>query len=219
VYNETKDGIDSHMQVNFISQFHLTMILLPLLQNTPSSRLVLQSSELHRPINAVGSDSQVAFTSLDELNTDIGPTNLYNRTKFAQILFVKAIERRKQQAKLGFKGGAKGEAPWVNATHPGAVSTDQPEQAVEAYGVLGKLGVMAVRPFMADPVKQGCRPALFAATSTAIVEEDIWGAYIIPDRKVSNPSKDVLNEKLQENLWTLTERLLTERLGKLPYAQ
>jgi WW domain-containing oxidoreductase len=206
------------MQVNVIAQFHLALTLLPILQKTPGSRMTFQSSELHRPINAIGKDTKVAFESLAELNTDIGPTNLYNRSKFAQILIVKALQRRKQAGQLGFKGGDKGEAPWVNATHPGAVSTDQPKQAEEAYGKLGTIGVAIARPFMTDPVSNGCRSILFASTSPAIVEEDIWGEYIIPDRKVSDPSKDTNDEKLQENLWKLTEQILTDRLGSLSYA-
>lgn len=218
-YNETPDGIDSHMQVNVISQFHLMMTLLPILQKTTGSRLALQSSDLHRPVNSVGSDSKVFFTSLQELNTDIGAMNLYNRSKFAQILLVKALERRKKLGHLKFKGGDQGEAPWTNATHPGGIKTDQQDQAVEAYGVLGKIGVAIVRPFLKDPVDEGCRPILFAATSPAIIDEDIWGKYIVPDRKVTAPSKDTDDEQLQENLWKLTEQLLTERLGPLSYAK
>lgn len=218
-YYETKDGIDSHMQVNHISQFHLAMALLPILQKTPESRLALQSSSLHQPVNSVGEDSKVAFESLAELNRDIGPANLYNRTKFAQILFVKALQRRKKAAQLGFRGGDTGEAPWTNATHPGAVKTDQQDQAVEAYGTLGKIGVAVVRPFFKDPMDEGCRSMLFAATSPAVIEEDIWGEWIVPDRKVTKPSKDTEDEVVQENLWRLTEQLLTERLGPLPYAQ
>jgi hypothetical protein len=72
---------------------------------------------------------------------------------------------------------------------------------------------------MVDPVDKGCRSILFAATSPAVVEEDIWGAYIVPDRKVTDPSKDTKDEVLQENLWKLTEQLLEERLGALSYAQ
>lgn len=218
VYKETADGIDSHMQVNVISQFHLMLMLLPILQKTPGSRLALQSSELHRPVNSVEQDSKVRFESLQELNRDIGAMNLYNRTKFAQILVVKALERRKKAGQLGFKGGPQGKSPWTNATHPGGVKTDQQDQAVEAYGTMGKLGVMAVRPFMKDPVDEGCRPILFAATSPAIVDEDIWGQYIVPDRKVTDPSKDTNDDVLQENLWKLSMQLLSEKVGPLPYA-
>jgi hypothetical protein len=40
-YAESRDGIDTHMAVNVISQHHLTMTLLPLLAKTTNSRLVM----------------------------------------------------------------------------------------------------------------------------------------------------------------------------------
>lgn len=72
----------------------------------------------------------------------------------------------------------KFDGPWVNATHPGAVRTDQQEQAVEAYGTKAKVGVAVIRPFMKDAVDEGCRPALFAATSDEVVTEKIQGEYV-----------------------------------------
>lgn len=160
------------MQVNHISQFHLSRILLPLLQKTPGSRLVLQSSDLHR-----GSNDDANFESVAELNRDIGPTKLYNRTKLAQILYIHALARRKEQGKLGFDPSPSA-GPWLNATHPGGVQTDQQKQAVDAYGILGKIGVAAVQPFLKDPVDEGCRPALFAATSSDIDKEKIQDSYV-----------------------------------------
>ena len=146
------------------------MTLLPVLQNTPNSRLVVQSSDLHRM-----APSNVHFASLDEINTDIGASYLYNRTKLAQILFIRALVRRMEQGKLGFKGAGQ---VWANATHPGAVDTDQQKQAVDAYGVAGKVLSAVTRPFMKDAIEEGCRPALFAATSEDIVKEKIQGAYV-----------------------------------------
>lgn len=171
-YNETKDGLDSHMQVNHIAQFHLAMLLLPILQKTPNSRLVLQSSDLHR-----GPNGDAKFESVEEMNTNIGPMKLYNRTKFAQVLFIHALKERKEKGQLGFDPDAE-RGPWLIATHPGGVVTDQQKQAEDAYGTLGKIGVAAVKPFMKDPVDEGCRPALFAATSEDIVKEKIQGAYV-----------------------------------------
>lgn len=171
-YNETEDGLDSHMQVNHIAQFHLAMLLLPILQKTPNSRLVLQSSDLHR-----GPNGDAKFESVEEINTNIGPMKLYNRTKFAQVLFILALKERKEKGQLGFDPDAE-RGPWLIATHPGGVVTDQQKQAEDAYGTLGKIGVAAVKPFMKDPVDEGCRPALFAATSEDIVKEKIQGAYV-----------------------------------------
>lgn len=106
---------------------------------------------------------------------------------------------------------------WVNATHPGGVNTDQQEQAVEAYGTKGKIGVAVVRPFLKDPTDKGCRPALFAAASEDIIKEGIQGGYIVPDRKVTDPSKQAQDVELGENLWRLSEQILKEKLGSLPY--
>ena len=163
---------DSHFQVNHLSQFHLVRILLPVLQRTTGSRLVLMSSDFHRAC-----PSSTTFTSLDEINTDLGPTNLYNRTKLAQVLFVRALVRRMENNEPGFQSN-KQMGPWINATHPGGVNTDQPEQAVDAYGKLGKIGVAATRPLLKDPVDEGCRSGLFAATSDDVPREKIQGQYV-----------------------------------------
>ncbi|KAF5672287.1 oxidoreductase bli mitochondrial [Fusarium heterosporum] len=204
-YGETKDGIDSHMQVNVFAQHHLAMTLLPKLIDTPDSRLCLQASDMHR-----AAPGDIKFTDLQEINRDIGPSYLYNRTKLAQILLVKALVRRKEQGQLGLQPG---QGPWINATHPGGVKTDQQKQAVDAYGTLGKVGVALVRPFMKDPLDEGCRPILFAATSDAIKEEKIDGSYIVPDRKITDPTSQALDEGLSEQLWTLTESVLKDKLG------
>jgi WW domain-containing oxidoreductase len=129
VYNETEhDKLDSHMQVNVFSQAHLTLVLLPVLQKTQDSRIVHQSSDLHR-----GAPSSTSFTSIDEINQDIGPALLYNRTKLAQIVFLRELYLRIKSGQFGEVTGMKS-LPWINATHPGGVSTDQPKQAEEAYG-------------------------------------------------------------------------------------
>jgi NAD(P)-dependent dehydrogenase (short-subunit alcohol dehydrogenase family) len=212
VYNETEDGLDSHMQVNHFAQAHLALTLLPVLQKTTDSRLVFQSSENHR-----FAPSSIAFASIEEINQDIGPTYLYNRTKLAQVLFARELVKRIKADQFGSVTAQKGQ-PWINTTHPGAVSTDQPQQAVEAYGTLGKIGVKAIRPFMKDPVDEGCRSALFAATSEDVVKEKIQGEYIVPDRKVTDCSKQGKDEKLALNLWKLTKEVLETKLGKLDYA-
>ncbi|KAI0555316.1 NAD(P)-binding protein [Xylaria curta] len=207
LYGEMKDGLDSHMQVNVIAQHHLAKTLLPLLIATPDSRLCFQSSDMHRI-----STSGVEFRDVDEINRDIGATPLYARSKLAQVLLCRALYRRKTRGELRL---TPDRAPWINATHPGAVVTHQQDQAVEAYGTLGKIGVKAARPFMKDPVDEGCRPMLFAATSDAVAKEKVDGAYIVPDRKVTDPSKQAQDENLQERCWNLVEDILQQKLRAL----
>jgi len=135
---------------------------------------------------------------------------LYNRTKLAQILIAKALQRRLDSGQLGFQPGQK---IFINAVHPGAVETDQPAQAEEAYGKLGVIGHNLIKPMMKDPVSQGCRPALYAATSMEIEEKGISGEYIVPDKKVTSPTSKAQDEELGEQLWRLSEQLLKEKLG------
>ncbi|RYP46218.1 hypothetical protein DL768_007537 [Monosporascus sp. mg162] len=209
-YSETKDGIDSHMQVNVVAQHHLAMLPLPKLLNTPDRGLCFQESEVHRA-GTTGVESK----DIAAINQDIDATSLYGRTKLAMTLLVKALARRKQRGELGFTPGA---APWVNATHPGDVRTDQNFQMTEAYGLPSKLGEKAIRPFMNDPVDEGCRSVLVAATSSAISEEKIDGQYIVPYRKVTSPSSQTEDGGLQERCWKLVDHILTGKLRPLPYA-
>ena len=207
----TKCNIDactySHFQVNCLSQMYLTEVLLQTLKDTPNSRIVCQSSEFHRM-----APSATKFASEKEINRDIGPSNLYARSKLAQILFVRVLLRREVDPPIQLRMlPSRGGIPWINATHPGGVETPQQEQAKEAYGAIGKVGVAMVRPFLTDPVKTGCRSALFAATSPQIVSEGINGQYIVPDREVKSPSKQAQSRKLEEALWELYEEIITDR--------
>ena len=191
----------------------LAMILLPTLKETPNSRIVAQSSDMHQAI-----PSDVAFASKSEINTDIGATYLYGRTKLAQILWVRALHKRLTQGAPA--GDTTPDRIFINATHPGANDTDQPKQAVDAYGTLGAIGATLVKPFMKDPVDGGCRSALFAATSEDIITDSIRGQYIVPDRQVTEPSSRAQDEEMGERLWALQEDLLKEKFGgKLPYEE
>jgi len=203
-YELSHDGYDTHFQVNVLSQFLLLNTLLPNLkkraERTDDARVVMQSSSLHD--TAV---SDVKFASIDEINTDIGATRLYDRTKLAMILFAFKLDRELK---------AKGiNNIFVNATHPGLVGTDQQSQAVDAYG--SWLGVInkVMRPIMKDPIDEGCRPALFAATDPDIVQKGIRGRYIIPDKKVTDPSKQAQDETLANRHWKLCNDMLQKTLG------
>ena len=181
---------------------------MPLLLKTADSRLVYQASEFHRMLT-----KNPSFTSVEELNIDIGPSSLYARSKLAQVLLMRHMHRLKSETNNSL-GLVANQAPWINATHPGAIVSDQQEQAVDAYGTMGKIGVKAARTVMGDPVDEGCRPALFAATASEVGSGPIDGEYIIPDCKVTDVSKEAQDQSLAESLWELVEWILAEKLGR-----
>lgn len=203
-YAISRDGYDTHFQTNVLSQFLLVKTLLPNLksraQSTKDARIVFQSSSLHD--TAV---SGVQFANIDEINTDVGGLVLYDRTKLANILV--AFKLNRDLHAEGVKG------IYVNATHPGAVGTDQQKQAPDAYGAPVAALQTVLWPLMKDPIDEGCRPALFAATMPEIVEESITGKYIIPDKKVVDPSPKAQDEELGERVWKLCNEMLDKTLG------
>ncbi|KAL3476001.1 hypothetical protein BJX99DRAFT_151465 [Aspergillus californicus] len=136
------------------------------------------------------------------------------------IMYIHALAERKEKGQLGFTSDTQTSTktePWMNAMHPETVSTDQQKQAKDAHGVLGTVGVALVRPFMKDTVDQGCRPALFAATAEDVGKGAVQGQYAVPDRKPTSSSSTAQNHELQENLWKLTEKILVEKVGSVPY--
>lgn len=42
---------------------------------------------------------------------------------------------------------------------------------------------------------------------------------IVPDRKVTDPSKQAQDEELGESLWRLSEQIIQEKLGSVPNKQ
>lgn len=219
-YSLSEDGIDNHSQINWLSQLHLALVLLPVLRRTRdttgvSSRIVLMSSEMHR-----FAPKSTEFASLDELNTDIGGTQLYARSKLAQILLVRQLVERMERGEFGFDNGKDpNQAVLINATHPGGVKTPQQEALKGAYGSFWYGIVDAViRPFMVDPVAVGCRSGLFAGTNNKeFMEQRLQGKYIVPDKKVMEPTKQAQDDEMAERLWKLSIELLRERLGTLDY--
>jgi len=80
--------------------------------STPAPRIILEASEMHR-----AAPSSTKFESIEEINdSNLGPVELYARSKLAMILGVKygLLERVIKP---------NGDNIYAIAVHPGAVST------------------------------------------------------------------------------------------------
>lgn len=217
-YDVSADGIDRHFAVNHLGHYYLANRVLPLMRRTaelpgaPPPRIVVISSELHRALATA-----VKFSSIDEINTDLGANGLYARAKLANILFVKygLVERvlRPTHSRI-----------IAIATHPGAVHSMQQDQFKEAFGyTVGSMLKHLTIPFMRDP-EQGSLSTLWAATSTEVEEDpEKWnGRYIKDPGEICEESRAAQSDELGKNLWKLSEIIVTKRLGQdalLPWDQ
>ena len=88
-YRVTKDGFESVFQVNYISHFLLTLLLMEKLKKSSPSRIVNVSSIAH--------DTKRSALQLDDfkLSKDkFNPFVRYGQSKLAQIVFTKELSKR-----------------------------------------------------------------------------------------------------------------------------
>jgi len=208
-YDTDADGIDRHFGVNWLGNYYATNQLYPLIRKTskipdaPAPRIIFESSEMHRT-----APSDIHFDSLAEINNpELGPTQLYGRSKLAMILGVKygLVERVIKP---------NGDNVFAIAVHPGAVNTDMQEQWKSAYpGLTGKLLTQAMLAIGRSP-EQGSFSALYAATSPEIEEKNWNGVYLSDPGQLGKETSQASDPALGAALWNLSEQIIHEKVGK-----
>src|SRR5437773_8983714 len=101
----TPDGLERQFEVNYLSGFLLTHLLLDLLKKSSPSRIVNVSSSAHM-------GGTIRFDDLQG-ERRYGGFRAYNQSKLAQILFTQELARR-----------LEGTGVTVNACHPGVIRTN-----------------------------------------------------------------------------------------------
>ena len=174
----------------------LTSHLLPILKKTAAGgnkvRIVYQSSNAHQ-----GSPSDTKFESLEELNQDLGPNELYGRSKLAVLLYARYLARHLTTSHPNIL---------ANATHPGVVETKMSRVDIhEAFPLGGYAMSVGLNPFKKDSF-MGAVSTMFAATKT-----DKSGEYICPPAVAEAGSELSQNVELGEQLMKLTREIIKEK--------
>jgi NAD(P)-dependent dehydrogenase (short-subunit alcohol dehydrogenase family) len=135
---ETLDGIETVFATNHLAPFLLTNLLLPALEASAPSRVVIVSS---------GAQA-MAHLALDDLQSAkrYNEINAYNQTKLLNLLFTYELARR-----------LTGTGVTANAVDPGFVKTNL--RVPFPYSLFS---------FLRGPVEKGAWPAIFAATSPTL---------------------------------------------------
>ncbi|MFM9950296.1 MAG: oxidoreductase [Saprospiraceae bacterium] len=185
-YQETEDGFENQLATNFIGHFALTGLLMPLLINTPDSRVITLSSLSYK----------WASINFDDLHFKKGynKKKAYGQSKRACLVFAYELNRRLS---------ASGISTISLAAHPGLAKTNLDRYfpaLIRPFGVL----------FLQSP-KKGALPVLYAA----LEKELKGGEYIGPDgfkEMRGNPtlvdSDDATKDKeIANKLWQVAEAI------------
>jgi NAD(P)-dependent dehydrogenase (short-subunit alcohol dehydrogenase family) len=175
----TEDGHEATFQVNYLSQFYLTHLLLDELKNSGQGRIINLSSsvyaagkfDLHNP------HSERRFSTF----------SAYSDSKLLMLLFTIELAER-----------LKGTRVTANAVHPGIVRTQMLLRAPGAFRIIAYLAL----PFAISPQK-GAATTVHLASSPEV--KDISGKYFTRCRATN--IKTAFNSRDNRSaLWDLSMR-------------
>ncbi|HEX4334458.1 MAG TPA: oxidoreductase [Polyangiaceae bacterium] len=192
-FSRTKQGFELQFGTNHLGHFALTLPLLPLLDKTPGSRVVVVSSTAQN-------FGRIDFDDLNWQERNYKPWPAYGQSKLANMMFTLELSRRL---------AAAGSKILVTAAHPGFTATDLQRTAG---------AVAAITPLVAMKSFDGALPTLRAAVDPSAKSGSYWGPnglFELWGRPgPARVSKRALVEADAAKLFDVSERLTGVTLAK-----
>ena len=182
---QSRDGNDMMLQVNHLSAFLLTSLLLDKLKASASARIVNVSSRMHRNARAFGFDDFQFVRSY-------GVAKAYARTKLYNVLFTRELARR-----------LAGCGVTANALHPGMIQTEIGKNG-DLRGIAGLVWPLLQR-WNGRPIEEASRMPVQLVTAPEL--EGVTGKYFTTGR-AAEPSRLALDDAAARKLWEMSERLV-----------
>jgi NAD(P)-dependent dehydrogenase (short-subunit alcohol dehydrogenase family) len=174
----TEGGIETQFAVSHLAYFLLTNLLLDVLKASAPSRIINVASTLH----------QFATISFDDLQSEHSyqPSQVYNRTKLANILFTYELARR-----------LCGTQVTANCLHPGVTDTKLLSDFVP-------IPLRFLVKIISSSPEKGAQTSIYLATSPDV--ENVSGKYFVK-RKAVRSSKASYDETTAHQLWQVSAEL------------
>lgn len=183
----TEDNQERTLQLNVFSPFLLTNLLLPALQNSKSSRIIMVSSASH------SASRQPNFN--DMLSKEqYGSQSNYSLSKLYVIWIGQHFSKILKEREIT--------NVTCNITHPGAVATTfgQNEKKGFLIDIIYKIGLL----FMSSPEK-GARSEIYLASSPSL--ENVTGKFYSHKCKLTTPNPKYYSKDNEQLLWNYCENI------------
>lgn len=191
-FGRTKQGFETQFGTNHLGHFALTLRLLPLLEKTPGSRVVVVSSTAQN----IG---RIDFEDLNWERRSYRAWRAYGQSKLANIMFALELSRRL---------AAQGSGIVVTAAHPGYTATDLQRNST----------FQALNPLLAMKPEGGALPTLRAAVDPSATPGSYWGpSGLFEMRGSPGPARICrrgLNQTDAARLFDVSERLTSVSMPK-----
>ena len=191
-YQKTKDGFEMQIGTNHLGHFALTGLLLPLLKNTPGSRVVNVSSLGH-------TFGKMDFDNFMCENGTYSIIKAYGNTKLSNLLFTYELQRRFEKNNIDCISVA---------AHPGLSKSNLSKYVNKQ--TLYKIG-MALSSIITQSTSTGALPEIMASVDPHVKGGEYYGPGGFKEWR-GHPVKVESNEashnlKDAEKLWELSEKL------------
>ncbi|MEN3376621.1 MAG: retinol dehydrogenase 13 [Hyphomicrobiales bacterium] len=185
---KTEDGNDMMLQVNHLSPFLLTGLLLDRLKASTPARIVNVASRAHVWVKDPGFDDF-------QLARNYSTRAAYARTKLYNILFTRELARR-----------LAGSGVTANALHPGVIRTKIGHDG-DLTGLASLVWPLLQR-WRGEPVEAGSRVTMHVATAPEL--DGVSGKYFSTDLRETAPSVLAQDDRAAAMLWTMSEELVRD---------
>ncbi|MGW9136716.1 SDR family oxidoreductase [Streptomyces sp. NPDC055681] len=190
---ETADGFELQLGVNFLGPFALTLRLLPLLLQAPAPRVATMSS-------GTASIGRIDFDDL-HARRRYSPTAAYAQSKLADLMMTRHLAHIAQERRWPLLS---------TGAHPGSTRTDlsSPRPGQPSGGRSQAMDLL-LKVWPLQEVEQGAEPLLYAATSSDADQGSYYGprwTQFGPTRK-AEPPRRALDPAAASRLWTAAENM------------
>ncbi|XP_036145452.1 retinol dehydrogenase 12 isoform X2 [Monomorium pharaonis] len=187
-YEKTEDGHEIILQVNYLSHFLLTLLLLPKMQlSSPNCRIVNLSSIAHinGDIDFYDINSEKSYTQYRS----------YARTKLASVLFTKELAHRLKEANIhGIN---------VYSLHPGLIMTSVLRNVLNAI-FLGTVIDFVLKLFYKN-VEEGAQTTIYCSVDEKAANET---GFYYSNCGIATASPKANDRQYAKKLWDVSCCLL-----------
>lgn len=186
-FNQTQDNYEITFQVNYLSHFLLTLLLLDLITKSGvPARIINVSSNAHE-FCARGHGLDLTLTNQ---KSEENFFSLYAHSKLCNILFSNILAKKLQEKSI-----------YVNSLHPGVVKTEIGRNLSQSKAWVVSYVFRVFLKFFTCTPEKGARTSVYVASSPDIEEKKLTGDYFVPPGKLSKSHAITQDEILQKKLW------------------
>ncbi|CAK4075292.1 unnamed protein product [Aphanomyces euteiches] len=194
-------GVESTLFINHVAHHHLATLLLPALERSAPSQIVVVTSSAHATTNSL----DLELPTAESYNSVI----VYRVSKLANILMVHGLLKQIKSPNV-----------FVNSVHPVVVATEIFRAGVQVEFLpwfirgLAKAVIPIVHSACGYSSDEGALTQLYVSTSPDVAKNEWQGQYFVPIAKLDKSSELSRDPEQAERLWKWTTDVIATVLAE-----